>query len=71
MKIYHNLRTATLQIFTSYGVCVCGATVGNNGYNSLQVKSLPMAVSDWIYSRSPFERLMKTVVCKKNRPQIK
>jgi hypothetical protein len=24
-----------------------------------------MSVSDWIYSRSPFERLLKTVVCKK------
>ncbi|WP_232735354.1 hypothetical protein [Nonlabens sp. MB-3u-79] len=39
IKINENLRTATLQIFTSYGICVCGATVGNNGYNSLQVKS--------------------------------
>tara|TARA_R110000751_G_scaffold162676_2_gene269133 strand:- start:919 stop:1197 length:279 start_codon:yes stop_codon:yes gene_type:complete len=24
-----------------------------------------MAASDWFYSRSPFERLLKTVVCKK------
>ncbi|WP_198519320.1 hypothetical protein [Nonlabens sp. MB-3u-79] len=55
MKIYENLRTATLQIFTSYGIWERGATVGNNGYNSLQIKSSPMSVSDWIYSRSPFE----------------
>jgi hypothetical protein len=30
-----------------------------------------MFANDWTYSRSPFERLLKTVVCKKNRPQIK
>ena len=45
MKISDKLKTATLQIFTSYGIWERGATVGNNGYNSLH--RLGMAKNMW------------------------